>query len=127
MALPGPHSAPYVSAIAFAVPLLFVVALGLPAYLLLHRRRRDGARSLLVVGAITGALPMAWVFPLWSVAGSAYWRHDGDGLFDGLPSLSGWAYWLTDLSMCVFVGVLAASAFWWVVRRDARGVSTTAA
>ena len=109
-ALPDARNAAIVAVYAFVVSLLFVVVIGLPAYLLLHRRGRARARSLALVGAIAAALPMTWVFPLWTAAGRVH------GSLGGLPSLSGWGYWLADVAMCALVGASAALACWWVVR-----------
>ncbi|WP_379655436.1 hypothetical protein [Pseudoxanthomonas sp. UC19_8] len=103
--------------ICLVISAAHVVALGIPAYLLLRWRRALRWWSALLSGFVLGAVPVGiFSWPLrYSGPGSSSSVNGVDTMVDGIPTMAGWVQYLGGISFFGACGALAAAAFW-VVR-----------
>lgn len=103
---------------------LYVVVLGIPAFLLLRWRKAIRWWSATVVGFLLGCLPVA--FSLWPVDADlrttqSHW--DGGKMVqtvvDGVPTLAGWLSYANAVAGMGAFGTVGGLAFWvvWPVMR----------
>jgi len=109
--------------IALIISLAHVLLLGLPAVWLLHRFRLLRWWSLTVAGFVGACIPMAiWSWPV-DPPGmkSSYSYGNGSETIvakvDGVPTLAGWIDYAQSVAFVGLFGVIAALAFWLVIRR----------
>ena len=104
--------------ICLAIAATHVVALGLPAYLLLRWRKAVRWWSILLCGFILGALPIAvlsWPLRFADLKSSA--SVDGvQTMVNGVPTMAGWLQYVSGISFFGACGVAGAAAFWLVWR-----------
>jgi hypothetical protein len=103
--------------ICLAISGAHVVALGIPAYLLLRCRRVLRWWSVLLSGFVLGAIPAAvFSWPLrYAGPGSSASVNGVDTMIDGIPTTAGWLQYFGGVTFFGACGLLAAAAFW-VVR-----------
>jgi hypothetical protein len=106
--------------ICLAISAAHVVALGIPAYLLLRWRRALRWWSALLSGFILGAVPVGiFSWPLrYAGPGSSASVNGVETMVDGIPTMAGWLQYLGGISFFGACGALAVAAFW-----VARGMS----
>jgi hypothetical protein len=107
------------SIICLLVSALFVVVLGLPAYLLLRWRHAVRWWSTLVSGFVLAAVPFAILaWPLrFTGPGSSASVNGVPTMVDGVPTMAGWEQYLAGVGQMGALGVVGAFAFWLVQRR----------
>jgi len=107
------------SIICLLVSTLYVVVLGLPAYLLLRWRHAIRWWSTLIAGFVLAAVPLAiLVWPLrFAGPGSSASVNGVATMIDGVPTMAGWVQYLAGVGQMGALGVVGAFAFWLVQRR----------
>lgn len=95
-----------------------VVVLGVPAFLLLRWRRALRWWTTLLSGFILGAAPVGvFSWPLrCAIPGSSASVNGVDVMVDGVPTASGWLQYFGSVAAFGSFGVLAAAAFWLILR-----------
>ncbi|MEW9572689.1 hypothetical protein ABQJ54_13095 [Rhodanobacter sp. Si-c] len=111
--------------IAFVLALLWIVLLGLPAFLLLKHRGLVRWWSATISGFFLAALPMAFIsWPYHPSVDSGYSAWDGHKMVNyvvhGVPTHDGWVQYFYSSCGIGLMGAASAVAFW-VVWRLAAG------
>lgn len=110
-----------VAVLVAGTSLLYVVVLGIPAFLLLHWRKAIRWWSATAVGFFLGCLPVA--FSLWPADAdlqttASHW--DGEKMVqtvvDGVPTLAGWVSYAKAVAGMGAFGAVGGLAFWVVWR-----------
>ena len=101
------------------VSALFVVVLGVPAYLLLRWRQAVRWWSALASGFVLAAIPIALLaWPLrFAGPGSSASVNGVDTMINGVPTMAGWMHYLAAVGQFGVLGLLGALAFWLVQRK----------
>lgn len=115
-----------VAIVAIAVSAAHVLVLAYPGILALRHWRQLSANTICLLGAVTGAAPLAlWTWPLsadYQGRTSTYW--DGSktvsDMIDGVPTMIGWINYLEGIGTTAILGIISALAFWFVWQRFAR-------
>jgi hypothetical protein len=96
----------------------FVLALGIPAYLLLRWCNAVRWWSTIASGFVLGAAPIAiFTWPLQYPKGASA-SFDGIAtLVNGTPTFAGWLQYLESVAFFGACGAASATAFWLVARR----------
>jgi hypothetical protein len=110
-----------VDMLVFVVALLWVVLLGLPAFLLLKHLGCVRWWSAIVCGFVLGALPIAIVsWPYHPGRDSGFSAWDGHRMVayvvHGLPTHAGWLKYVHDFCSMGLMGAASAIVFWCVWR-----------
>ncbi len=105
--------------ISLLVSLVWVVALGLPAFFLLRFLGKERITTLLAAGFVTGGLPLAILgWPLDTGSRSSFstsWHGQFvDMVKDGVPTLYGWLSYLEGVAVVGVLGAISAATFWYV-------------
>jgi hypothetical protein len=118
-----------VSAIVLIIAAVFVLVLGLPAFVLLQRSGRNSVAAVGATGAALAAVPLAILsWPLWvsggnfSSGGNWYGRQV-DFFIDGQPTLYGWLSYgegVLQFGIHGLVGALVFRSIWRRVVVDER-------
>ena len=95
-----------------------VTALGVPAFFIRRWRRALRWWTTLLAGFILGTLPAAvFSWPLrYASPGSSASVNGVDTMIDGVPTTAGWLQYLYGVAFFGIFGILAAAAFWLVLR-----------
>ena len=104
----------------------FVFLLGLPAYFLLRYLKLIRWWSTLLTGFSLAAIPMA--FLTWPLIFSDTHldiktnstMNGVQTMIDGVPTTAGWIYYLGGVTYFGAFGLIAALAFWFVIRKISR-------
>lgn len=98
----------------------YVLALGLPAFLILKKLQAVRWWSTVGVGFVLGAIPpavLAWPLRYPELRTSA--SVDGvQTMINGIPTLAGWLQYLSAVSFIGACGAVGALAFWLVWRHE---------
>lgn len=105
--------------ISLLVSLVWVVALGLPAFFLLRFLGKERMATLSTAGFITGCLPvavLAWPCePGAAHSSSGTWHGKSvDLVREGVPTLHGWFSYLEVVVVLGIMGAISAVVFWYV-------------
>jgi hypothetical protein len=100
--------------ICLAISLAHVVALGIPAFLVLRWRRALRWWSTLLSGFVLGAIPIGlFSWPLrYARPGSSATIDGVETMVNGIPTMAGWLQYLGGVSFFGACGLLAAMVFW---------------
>jgi hypothetical protein len=99
----------------------FVIALGIPAYLLLRWRKAVRWWSTIASGFILGAAPVAiFSWPLGYSSGASASVDGVPTLVNGMPTFAGWLQYLELASFFGICGAAGAAAFWLIARSPNR-------
>ena len=107
--------------VASAVTLL----IGVPAFLLLRRFRREGWTSLSIAGAILGMLPFAFSWPsrLEGYSSGQNWHGKYVDIYvNGTPTGYAWLTYVENLVFFGLHGLVGALVFYTVWRRLSRSI-----
>jgi len=110
-----------VSLFTSLVALPFVLLLGIPLALFLKRQGQFRWKWLALAGFAAAALPVALLGPGAGPGFSSGGNFHGrlvDFVVDGKPTIWGWLQWAQSTTYFGLHGVLAASAFWFVLRHS---------
>lgn len=105
--------------LVLAVSLALVVCLGLPAFFLLRRFRRDSWLTLAAAGIVIGALPLGFFWPrqLPGYSEGNNWHGTYVQTYsDGEPTRFAWFQYVENLSLFSFHGLAGALIFYAVWR-----------
>jgi hypothetical protein len=105
-------------AVVFAIP--FVLLLGVPLTLLLHRIGRLRWRLLAIAGAIAGAIFAGWSGPGGDAgfsSGGNWYGRPVDFVVNGEPTLYGWLSYMQSVAAFALHGLAGATAFFLVWAR----------
>jgi hypothetical protein len=95
----------------------YVIALGIPAYIVLRWRNAVHWWSTIASGFILGAAPVAVL--LWPLRNSQGASASFDGIrtmVNGVPTFAGWLQYLESVAFFGVCGAAAATAFWLIAR-----------
>jgi hypothetical protein len=106
------------------VSVVFVILLGIPAFLLLRRFGHDGWFSLGTIGFLLGAVPSALVF--WPrrlsgySAGENWHGHFEHTYVNGEPTIYAWYDYLENVAIFGLHGLVGALVFFAIIRISRR-------
>jgi hypothetical protein len=111
----------FVVVATIVVSAAFVLVLGIPAFLLLRRKRRDGWLSLSLTGFLVGALPFALLswpkeMPGYTSGGNWHGRYV-EFYHLGAPTEYGWHSYVESVAVFGIHGLIGALTFFAVWRR----------
>jgi hypothetical protein len=119
-----PHAWPHfarVLSLIMGTSFLYVLVLGVPAFLLLRWRNAIRWWSAVIVGFVLGCLPLAidlWPYEPDVQSTTSHW--DGEKMvetiIDGVPTLAGWLSYAKAVSIFGVFGAVSGLAFWLVWR-----------
>ena len=106
---------------AFAVSAAHVLALGLPAFLLVARAKVFAWWSAVGLGFILGALPLAllsWPLRYSEGASARHWENGQmiETIVDGVVTRAGWWSYVSGVVSMGCLGALGGLSFWLVLR-----------
>ena len=97
---------------------VYVLVLGIPAYLLLRWRNAVRWWSTIASGFVLGAFPVAmFSWPLRFSRGASATIDGVLTLVNGIPTFAGWLQYLELVAFMGACGAASAAAFWLIARR----------
>jgi hypothetical protein len=100
------------------VSAVYVIALGIPAYLVLRWRNAVRWWSSIASGFVLGAAPVAVLsWPLRFSQGASASVDGVRTLVNGIPTFAGWLQYLESAVLFGACGAASATAFWLIARR----------
>ncbi|PPU92843.1 hypothetical protein XhyaCFBP1156_20945 [Xanthomonas hyacinthi] len=105
-------------AVLFAAP--FVLVLGVPLTIFLHRTQRLRLWPLALAGAIAGGIFIGWRGPGYGTgfsSGGNWYGKYVDFVIDGEPTLYGWLSYLQSIAGFALHGLVGATVFYLVWAR----------
>jgi hypothetical protein len=120
----GPHAwsqFAQVLSLTLGTSFLYVLVLGVPAFLLLRWRNAIRWWTAVIMGFVLGCLPLAidlWPYELGVRSTTSHW--DGEKMvatmIDGVPTFAGWLSYVKTVSIFGVFGAVSGLAFWLVWR-----------